>query len=66
MTDDKETIAADNPIERACGVLLGTMGIMGCIVPFCKPALREALKISITGIGAIYSIMTIISKTNKV
>ena len=56
-------------IDRACGILMGTIGIMGCIMPFCKnPSLKEAFQLCMTGIGTVLTIYSIISKTtnNKV
>ena len=58
-------ITADRPIDRACGILLGVMGILGCAIPFVKQPMREALQYSVSGIGTVLTIFTIISKTTN-
>lgn len=55
----------DSPIDRACGILIGTIGIMGCIMPFCKKPVRDALQVSMTGIGIVLSVFSVISKSTN-
>ena len=56
----------DRPIDRACGVLTGVIGILGCmtVLPI-KQQLKEAFQISMAGIGISLSILSIISKTTN-
>jgi hypothetical protein len=71
MENQRETIvgiADDNlPINRACGVLMGIVGILGCIsvLPIVKKPVRESLQLSMSGIGMVLSLFTIISKTTE-
>jgi hypothetical protein len=55
----------DSPIDRACGILIGTIGIMGCLMPFCKRPVKDALQLSMTGIGIVLSVFSVISKTTN-
>jgi hypothetical protein len=71
MENQRETIAGttdDNlPINRSCGVLMGIVGILGCIsvLPFVKKPVRDSLQLSMTGIGMVLSLFTIISKATE-
>ena len=71
MENQRETIAGttdDNlPINRSCGVLMGIIGILGCIsvLPFVKKPVRDSLQLSMTGIGMVLSLFTIISKATE-
>lgn len=58
-------MAEDRSIDRACGILIGVMGVLGCITPFTKKPLRDSLQMSISGIGIVLSLFTVISKTTK-
>ena len=55
------------PIGRSCGVLMGIVGILGCIsvLPFVKKPVRDSLQLSMTGIGMVLSLFTIISKATE-
>ena len=55
------------PIGRTCGVLMGIVGILGCVsvLPFVKKPVRESLQLSMTGIGMVLSLFTIISKATE-
>jgi hypothetical protein len=63
MVEEGMGIIEDRPIDRAIGILMGTVGIMGCIMPFTKQPMRDAFQISMAGIGAVLTIYSVISKT---
>ena len=71
MENQREMIVGttdDNlPINRSCGVLMGIVGILGCIsvLPFVKKSVRDSLQLSMTGIGMVLSLFTIISKATE-
>ena len=56
---------AGRPIDKACGILMGIMGILGCTIPFVKQPLREAIQYSISGIGVVLTLFTVISRTTN-
>ena len=55
----------NRPIDRANGILIGIVGLMGVIMPFTKQPIRESLQIGMAGLGLTISLFTIISKTTK-
>ena len=72
MENQKETMivgmADDNlPINRSCGVLMGIIGILGCVsvLPFIKKPVRESLQLSMSGIGMVLTMFTVISKATE-
>lgn len=56
----------DRTINRASGILMGVIGILGCIsiLPLKKPV-RESLQLSMSGIGIVLSLFTIISNATE-
>jgi hypothetical protein len=46
---------------------MGIVGILGCIsvLPFVKKPVRDSLQLSMTGIGMVLSLFTIISKATE-
>jgi energy-converting hydrogenase Eha subunit E len=57
----------DKLINRSCGVLMGVIGILGCIsvLPVVKKPVRDSLQLSMSGIGIVLSLFTIISKATE-
>ncbi len=52
-------------IERASGILIGIVGLMGVVMPFTKQPLRESLQLGMASIGISISLLTIISKATE-
>jgi len=71
MENQKETMIVgmedDKLINRSCGVLMGVIGILGCIsvLPVVKKPVRDSLQLSMSGIGIVLSLFTIISKATE-
>ena len=52
-------------IDRASGILIGIVGLMGVAMPFTKQPLRESLQLGMAGIGLTISLFTLISKSTE-
>ena len=55
----------DNALDRSCGILTLVIGILGIAMPFTKKPVREAIQLSMTGVGIILSIYSVILRTNN-
>ena len=52
-------------IDRANGILIGIVGLMGVVMPFTKQTLRDSLQMGMAGIGLTITLFTLISKSTE-